>query len=115
MIDYLLHFDDEAAATAALADHYGEYEWAGEFLPVALVTADVVYGEPDAEGSQAIISERETLPGFWLLTTQPEQDGQVAEVERETARILTGGSGMVGARLDPVWAGAAAIPLWEDD
>lgn len=106
MIDYLLRFPSEAAARAALHDLMVEDEWPAEFLPVALVLEDAVYGEAGGDGSPTIISERATAPGFWLLTILPEQVAQVAAIERETGLLLAGGDALVGARLDPVWAGA---------
>jgi len=118
MIDYLMRFDGESEAIAALSNlrvkpptFGGEplpERWAGTAMPVALVTADAVYGEP-GEMVPVIISPRVTLPGFWLLITEPGQVGQVAAIERMTGQIVTGDEGLAGARLDPAWAGAAAV------
>ncbi|TQI72890.1 hypothetical protein FHT98_0610 [Bosea sp. AK1] len=118
MIDYLLCFEGEAEAIAALPelrvtppsfdDDPQPERWADTVMPVALVTADAVYGEP-VDMEPVIISERVTLPGFFLLTTAPGQPGQAAAIARGTGWIAAGDESLAGARLDPAWAGGAAI------
>ena len=118
MIDYLLRFDGEVEALAALPDLRVAPEgidgaplperWSDTILPVALVTADAVYGEP-VDDVPSVISPRETVPGFFLLTTETGQVGQVAAIMRETGQIIAGDEGLAGARLDPAWAGGAAV------
>lgn len=105
MRDYLLRFDDEAAAIALLPGLHGEEGWTGDVLAVVLVTADAVYGEPDEGGMPVVETPRAIEPGFWLLTTLPDQPGEVAAIERETGHIVGGDVSLAGARLDPVWAG----------
>lgn len=125
MISCLLHFDDEAAAIAALPGlrispvsaeppHAMQPDrWAATVLPVALVTAEAVYGPIDAEMRRELISPRETLQGFWLLAaTASDLPGIAAEIEPETGRFLSGDDAVLGARIDPVFAGMAAVPLW---
>ena len=113
MIDYLLHFSDEAAAIDALPDLRAEDVWTGDILPVVLVTAEAEFGEPDEDGLPAVIAERETRPGFWLLASAADLDlpAEViaASIERETGRIVAGDERLAGARLDPAWAGAEPI------
>lgn len=118
MIDYLLRHANEAAAIAALPelrftppDFDGEPQperWVDGVLPVALVIADPVYGEP-VDDVPVIVSPRETVPGFFLLTTEPDLAGQVAAIERASGQIVAGDESLAGARLDPAWAGAAAL------
>lgn len=117
MIDYLLRFDGEAEAIAALQGLRftppsvdGEplpERWADTVLPVSLVTADAVYGEP-VDMVPVVISPRVTLPGFYLLVGAPAV-GQVAAIERETGHIVAGDAAFAGARLDLSWAGGAAV------
>lgn len=114
MIDYLLRFDDEAAAIAALPGlHIAvplQYErWTGSVLPVALVTADAVLGESGEDGIPPIIAERQVLPGFWLLASEASLAGEVASIDRATGALVAGDSALLGTRLDPVWAGGAAV------
>lgn len=110
MIDTLLHFSDEAAAVAVLAVHHSEAGWSGEFLPVALVTAEAEFGDLDDDGVPDLLAERETRAGFWLLSCAPGLDlpAEVvaASIERGTGRILSGDESLAGSRLDPAWAGA---------
>ncbi|MGX1741601.1 hypothetical protein ACWIEX_08600 [Bosea sp. NPDC055353] len=58
MIDTLLQFADEVAAIGLLTGYHSDGEWAGEFLPVAVVTAEAVFGEPDEDGVQVVIAKR---------------------------------------------------------
>lgn len=113
MVDHLLHFEDEAAAIELLDGYRSEEGWAGEFLPVVLVTADAEFGAPNEDGVPEIIADRETLPGFWLLSCAPALDLPAdviaATIERETGRILSGDEGLAGARLDPAWAGGEPV------
>lgn len=118
MIDYLLHFEGEAEAIAALPelrvtppsfdDDPQPERWAETVMPVALVTADAVYGEP-VDMVPVVISPRVTLPGFFIITTEPGQVGQVASIDRESGRIVSGDAGLAGARIDPSWSGAAEL------
>lgn len=122
MTDCLLHFDSEAEAIAALPQlrsappSFGTApqpdRWAATVLPVALVTADAEYGPIDAEMRRELISPRETLPGFWLLVSGGGHPGVVAEIAPETGQLLSGDDAVLGARIDPVFAGMAAVPLW---
>ncbi len=105
MIDYLLHFEDEAAAVDALPDLRDEDGWAGDVLPVALVSAEAEFGAPDDDGVPVLLAERVARPGFWLLVSAPGLPGEAAQIERESGVIVAGGSGLAGVRLDPVWAG----------
>ena len=60
-----------------------------------------------------IISPREQLAGFWLLAAAGSGlPSAAAEVESETGRLLSGDDVVLGARIDPVFAGMAAVPLW---
>jgi hypothetical protein len=109
MRDVLLRFDDEAAAIAALPALHGDDGWAGEILPVVLVTAEPVYGEP-AEGElPELVSPREVEPGFWLLAPDQDLPGAVATIERVTGQIVSGDTSLAGARLEPAWAGAEPV------
>lgn len=124
MRDYLLRFDGEDEAIAALPELRVTPPslsgsplpecWADTAMPVALVTADAVYGEP-VDMVPVIISPRVTLPGFFLLTTEAGQVGQVAVIERESGRILSGDESLAGCRLSVVWAGGEPVlrPLEE--
>jgi hypothetical protein len=117
----LLRFDSEAEAIAALANlrvtpptFGGERlpeRWADTTMPVALVTSDAVL---DMSGEETvIISPRQQLADFWLLAaTGPDLPGVAAEIEPETGRLLSGDETVLGARIDPVFAGMAAVPLW---
>lgn len=121
MTDSLLHFADEAAAIAALPDlrvdaiaaeaplYMRPARWADNALPVAMVTAEAVYGPDDAAPRPAMITPRQTLPGFWLLVAGGDYPDEVAWIERATGRIVAGDESLAGARLDPVWAGGAAV------
>lgn len=110
MIDTLLHFEDEAAAIALLAKYHSEEGWAGELLPVVLVTAEAEFSEPDGDGLPVVVAERKTRAGFWLLSTVPDLDLPAeivaGSIERETGRIVDGDESLAGVRLDPAWAGA---------
>lgn len=113
---HLLRFDGEAAARAALcapvpSDGEAPALWPDGVMPVALVTADEVL---ELSGEETVvISPRQQLAGFWLLAaTGPDLPGAVAEIEPETGRFLSGDGGVLGARIDPVFAGMAAVPLW---
>lgn len=124
MINTLLHFADEAEAVATLpelritpvsADIPSTPQparWVEAALPVALVTAEAVYGPMDANMRRELIAPRETLPGFWLLVSGGDYPAEVASIEPETGRFLSGDDGVLGARIDPVFAGMAAVPLW---
>ncbi len=109
MLDHLLRFGDEAAAIAALSDLHGEDGWRGDVLPVSLVTADAIFGEPAEDGIPPIIAERQVRPGFFLLASAPGLAGEVASIERATGALVAGDSDVIGARLDPAWAGAAPV------
>lgn len=113
---HLLRFDSEAAARAALrdftpADDEAPAIWPDGVMPVALVTSDAVL---DLSGEETvIISPRQQLAGFWLLAaTCSDLPGSVAEIEPETGRLRSGNDAVLGARIDPVFAGMAAVPLW---
>lgn len=113
---HLLRFDSEPAARAALrdfnpADDEAPILWPDGVMPVALVTADEVL---DLSGEETVvISPRQQLAGFWLLAASgPELPGAVAEIEPETGRLLSGDDAVLGTRIDPVFAGMAAVPLW---
>lgn len=113
MIDTLLHFEDEAAAIAALSNLHDETGWTGDVLPVVMVTAEAEFGEPDDDGMPEIVAERQTLPGFWLLASEAElglpAEVIAATIERESGRIIAGDETLAGGRLDPAWAGAEPI------
>lgn len=106
MIDYLLHFDGEAAAIAALAPLREGNAWRGDVLAVALVTAEAEFGEPDDEGYAPLIAPRQQRPGFFLLAPDAGLPGEIAAIERATGRIVSGDQHLAGARLEPAWAGA---------
>lgn len=103
MIDYLLRFDSESEAATVLGQ-----VWADSALPVVLITADAVYGPP-VDMTPVVVSQRETVPGFFLLVTEEGHPGQVAEIDRETGVIVSGDMNLAGARLDPAWAGAEPL------
>lgn len=113
---HLLRFDSEPAARAALRDFAPADDerpdlWPDGVMPVALVTADEVL---DLSGEETvIISPRQLLAGFWLLAAPgPDLPGVAAEIEPETGRFISGDDAVLGARIDPVFAGMAAVPLW---
>lgn len=108
MLDYLLRFTGEAAAIAALPELRDEDGWSGG-LPVVLVTAEAVHGDADEDGVPDLIAPREVLSGFFLLGSQPGLPGEVAAIERETGVLVAGDHALIGARLDPAWAGAASV------
>ncbi len=94
---HLLRFDDELAARAALGDALDDC------TPTAVVTVNAVYDD------EAIVTPRETLPGFWLLSATGLAGG-VAEIGH-AGIISTIDDGILGARLEPILAGMAAAPL----
>lgn len=113
---HLLRFDSEASARAALrdlvpADDESPALWPDGVMPVALVTADEVL---DLNGEETVvISPRQQISGFWMLAAAgPGLPGTVAELEPETGQLLSGDDAVLGARIDPVFAGMAAVPLW---
>lgn len=113
---HLLRFQSEAAAQAALRDFITSDDerpthWPDGVMPVALVTIDEVL---DLNGDETVvISPRQHLVGFWLLAaTGSDLPGAAAEIAPETGRFLSGDDAVLGARIDPVFAGMAAVPLW---
>ncbi|MGW9333438.1 hypothetical protein [Bosea sp. NPDC055594] len=113
---HLLRFDSETAARVVLrdftpADDEAPAPWPDGVMPVALVTADEVL---DLSGEETvIISPRQQLAGFWLVAaTASDLPGIAAEIEPETGQLLSGDDAVLGARIDPVFAGMAAVPLW---
>lgn len=96
---HLLHFANEAAARSRLGERFDAA------LPTALVTADAVYDE-DGE----IITPRQTLPGFWLLCAEPGLPNIVATLG-PAGIISTEADEIIGARLDPIYAGMPDGPL----
>lgn len=120
MIDYLLRFDAEAEAIAALQDlrvtptsFSGELlveRWADTVMPVALVTADAVYGDP-VEMMPVVISPRATLPGFWLIVRGTDEPVGTVATLGPAGVVATSDDAILGARLDPVWAGMPSVPL----
>lgn len=109
MIDHLLQFDDEAAAIATLPTLRGDEGWVGDVMPVALVTAEAEFGEPGEDGQQMLIAERGVRLGFFLLAPVADLPGEIAQIERETGRIVAGDETLAGARLDSAWAGAEPV------
>lgn len=109
MIDYLLHFEDEAAAIAALADLRTEDGWRGDVLTVALVTAEAEFGEPDRDGLPELTSPRQQRDGFFLLVSEAGHPGEIAAIQRVTGAIVEGDQSLAGARIDPAWAGSEAM------
>lgn len=126
MTDSLLHFADEAAAIVALPElrvaavavdeplYVRPARWADNALPVAIVTDEAIYGPPEMGTLPTLITPRQTLPGFWLLVAGGDYPDEVAWIERETGRIVAGDETLAGARIDPAWAGGAAILFVSD-
>ncbi|MCO5092069.1 hypothetical protein [Bosea sp. (in: a-proteobacteria)] len=74
-----------------------------------LVTSEAEFGAPGDDGQPALIAERGVRPGFFLLAPTADLPGEIAQIERETGRITAGDETLTGARLDPAWAGGAAM------
>lgn len=94
---HLLRFDDAASAAAEIQD--------ADVLQVNLVTSAAFY---DEEGE--IVTPREVLPGYWLLTAEQNLPGEVATIDGSSV-ISTTDDSILGATLDLVFAGMPAEPL----
>lgn len=116
MIDYLLRFPSRAAAMAALAEHQDSEsgELSDDLLLVSIVTEEAEYRMQDS-GMYEVVSPERRRAGFHVLTPLEDQVGQVAVIERESGRILSGDESLAGCRLSVVWAGGEPVlrPLEE--